>query len=129
MQGRSLSIIGALMVTIFACTHGHGADSQNPQTEPLPVGVNVTNNSQSAMEIYAVGSGTSYRIGVVAPGLARRFELRLGMIASGGHVHFLAQASGQGPRVQSEELVLAPGDVVDFEIATNLVGSRATVRP
>ena len=44
-------------------------------------------------------------------------------------VQFLAQASGTGPRVQSDELVVSPGDIVDFEITTNLIGSRATVRP
>jgi hypothetical protein len=127
MQGRSLSIIGALIVTISACAHGQRAGQ--PLTEPLPVSVNVTNNAQSAMEIFAIGSGTSYRMGVVAPGIARRFELRLSMVGSGGRVQFLAQASGAGPRIQSDEIVLSPGDVVDFEITTNLIGSRATVRP
>jgi hypothetical protein len=129
MKRGSGSVISALIVTISACAHGHGAATGQPQTEPLPVSVNVTNNSQSAMEIFAIGSGTSYRLGVVAPGIARRFELRLSMVGSGGRVQFLAQASGAGPRIQSDEILLSPGDVVDFEITTNLIGSRATVRP
>jgi len=119
------------VVVSFGCTHGNGTTADPGQLQPhaAPVIVNVTNNSQSAMEIYAVGGGTSYRIGTVAPAIARQFELRPGMIASGGQVQFVAQASGAGPRVQSDQLTLAPGDVVDFEITTNLVGSRATVRP
>jgi hypothetical protein len=129
MQRGSRSVIGALMVTICACAHGQRAATGQPLTEPLPVSVNVTNNAQSAMEIFAIGSGTSYRMGVVAPGIARRFELRLSMVGSGGRVQFLAQASGAGPRIQSDEIVLSPGDVVDFEITTNLIGSRAIVRP
>jgi hypothetical protein len=129
MQRGSWSVIGALIVTISACAHGQRAVTGQPLTEPLPVSVNVTNNAQSAMEIFAIGSGTSYRMGVVAPGIARRFELRLSMVGSGGRVQFLAQASGAGPRVQSDEIVLSPGDVVDFEITTNLIGSRAIVRP
>ena len=68
-------------------------------------------------------------MGTVAPGIGRSFDLRSGTIAAGGRVQFVAQATGAGPRVQSEHLKLSPGDVVDFEITTSLVGSRATVRP
>jgi len=81
------------------------------------------------MEIFVLGNGTSHHLGTVAPGVPRRFELRPGMVAAGGHVQFLAQASGAGPRVSTDEVIVAPGDVVDFEITTNLIGSRATVRP
>jgi hypothetical protein len=131
MQGGLRLMIEATVVITFGCSHGHGPPADPGQLRPnaAPILVNVTNNSQSAMEIYAAGGGTSYRIGTVAPGIARRFELRPGMIASGGQVHFVAQATGAGPRVQSEQLTLSPGDIVDFEITTNLVGSRTTVRP
>jgi hypothetical protein len=131
MQGGLAFAIAALFVTTSACAHRGTAAASPGQLRPdaAPVSVNVTNNSQSAMEIFALGGGTSYRMGTVAPGIPRRFELRPGMIAVGGHVRFLAQASGTGPRVQSDDVMVAPGDVVAFEITTNLVGSRATVRP
>jgi hypothetical protein len=123
------TLLAVLTAMTAACAHRHGTATQQPLATAPPVSVHVTNNSQSAMEIYAVGAGTSYHLGTVAPGIPRSFELRPSMIAAGGHVSFLAQASGAGPRVQSEDLFLRPGDVVDFEITTNLVGSRATVRP
>lgn len=128
--GLRLVIAALIMLTTFEC-HGRGpaADPGQLQPDAVPVTVNVTNNSQSAMEIYAVGGGTSYRLGTVAPGVPRTFELRPGMIASGGQVQLVAQATGAGPRVQSDQLTLRPGDVVDFEITTNLIGSRATIRP
>ncbi|OLC02170.1 MAG: hypothetical protein AUH78_19185 [Gemmatimonadetes bacterium 13_1_40CM_4_69_8] len=131
MQGGLQFAIAALFVTTSACAHRGGTPADPDQLRPhaAPVSVNVTNNSQSAMEIFVVGRGTSYHMGTVAPGIPRRFELPPVMIAAGGHVQFLAQASGAGPRVQSDEVMVAPGDVVDFEITTNLVGSRATVRP
>jgi hypothetical protein len=131
MQGGLAFAIAALFMTTSACAHraGPAADPGPLRPDTAPVSVNVTNNSQSAMEIFAVGGGTSYHMGTVAPGIPRRFELRPGMIAAGGHVQLLAQASGAGPRVQSDDVMVAPGDVVDFEITTNLVGSRATVRP
>jgi len=131
MQRGMRLVIAALVMTTFGCPHGSGTATDPGQLQPhaAPVTVYVTNNYQSAMEIYAVGGGTSYRLGTVAPGVPRHFELRPGMIATGGQVQFVAQATGAGPRVQSDQLVLAPGDIVDFEITTNLVGSHATVRP
>ena len=131
MTGSLQFAIAALLVTTFGCGHRRETAAAPEQLQPhaARVSVNVTNNSQSAMEIFVVGNGTSYHMGTVAPGIPRSFELPPGMLAAGGHVQFLAQASGAGPRVQPDEVVVAPGDVVDFEITTNLVGSRATVRP
>jgi len=120
--------IAALFVTNAACRHGT-ADAGDMQPHVAPVSVNVTNNSQSSMEIFVDGGGTTYRIGSVAPGIPRRFELRAAMLAAGGHVRLWAQASGAGPRVTTDEIVVRPGDVVDFELTTSLVGSRATVKP
>ena len=123
--------IAALSLTIVACAHHHRAAAEPAAIVPPldPVNVNVTNNSQSSMEIYVIGNGTSYHIGSVAPGLPRMFELRAAVIVAGGHVQFLAQASGAGPRITTDEVLVRPGDIVDFEITTSLVGSRATVRP
>lgn len=130
MQGRLHFAIAALFVTTSACAHrGTAADPGQLQPNAAPVSVNVINNSQSAMEIFVVGGGTTYRMGTVAPGIPRRFELRAAMLAAGGHVQFLAQASGAGPRVQTDEVMVSPGDEVDFEITTNLLGSRAIVKP
>ena len=131
MTGSLQFAIAALLVTTFGCGHRRETAAAPEQLQPhaARVSVNVTNNSQSAMEIFVVGNGTSYHMGTVAPGVPRSFELPPGMVAAGGHLQFVAQASGAGPRVRSDEVLVAPGDVVDFEIMTNLVGSRATVRP
>jgi len=130
MQGGLQFALAAVLVTASACAHRSTApDPDQPRPHAARVSVNVTNNSQSAMEIFVVGNGTSHRIGTVAPGVPRTFDLPPGIVAADGHVRLVAQASGAGPRVQSDEVVVTPGDVVDFEIMTNLVGSRATVRP
>lgn len=90
--------------------------------------VNVTNNYNGPVEIYASGSGTSYRMGTVLPGLASQFVLRQAMVAS-GPVELLAYAGGGAQVVRSDRLLLGPGAVVNFEIATQLMLSTATVRP
>jgi alpha-amylase len=90
----------------------------------------VTNHYEVPMEVYVIGAGTSYRMGVVNPGIPSQFVLRRAMLATSGVVEFVAQASGYGPGVRSGEVQLRTGDrVVDFEITTFLAGSRATVRP
>ena len=123
-------LVTCLLSTSFACAHHNGTATPEPsQPETTAVTVNVTNNFASAMEIYAVGGGTTYHMGSVSPGIPRRFELRPAMLTAGGRIRFLAQATGVGPRFQSDEVVLRAGDVVDFEIFTNLIGSRVTVRP
>ena len=68
-------------------------------------------------------------MGTVNPGIDGRFALLRAALARGGDVEFQARASGRGPLVQTEPVHLRLGDVVDFEIEINLVGSRATVRP
>jgi len=92
--------------------------------------VYVTNNYEIPMDVYAVGAGTTYRMGVVNPGIPSTFVLRRDVLATDRQVEFVAEASGHGPRVRSGRLQLRAGDVaVDFEITTLLMGSRATVRP
>ena len=92
--------------------------------------VYVTNNWGLPMEVFAVGSGTSYRMGLVSPGIPRHFVLRRDILATDGRVEFLARASGSGPQVRSGVIQLRAGDTaIDFEIATIPMGSRATIRP
>ena len=91
--------------------------------------VYVTNDYELPMEAYVIGSGTYYRMGTVNPGIESRFVLKKNMLATNHIVEFVAQATGYGPQARTGQLQVMPGDVVDFIIATNLVGTRATVRP
>jgi alpha-amylase len=103
---------------------------EKPDLGPDSVVVYVTNNYALPMEVFVTGSGTMYRMGTVNPGMPSQFVLRRDMLATNAQVQFWGQASGFGPRVGSETLWLRHGDVaVDFEIATNLIGTRATIRP
>lgn len=45
-----------------------------------------------------------------------------------GPVEFVAR-SGNGPLVRSGLILLAPGDLVEFELEAHAVSSTATVRP
>jgi alpha-amylase len=91
--------------------------------------VYVQNDYALPMEAYVTGAGTDYRMGTVDPGLLSRFVLRSNMLSTNHILEFVAQATGYGPQARTGQLTVMPGDVVDFIIATNLIGTRATVRP
>ena len=122
-------LVAGLALASSACAHGFGrgpgtAQAQDPQGA---VQLHVTNLSGGPMEVYAAGTGTHYRIGTVQPGLTGRFVVRPGMIVNGA-VELVARADN-GPFLRSGPVLLAPGDVVDFELGAHPATSTATVRP
>src|SRR5256884_6107122 len=116
MPGRLHFALAVLFAATAACAHrgGTAADSKQLGPQEARVSVNVTNNYQSAMEIFVLGNGTSHHLGTVAPGVPRSFELRPGMVAAGGHVQVLAPASAPRPPLSTPELIVPPRDAVDF---------------
>jgi hypothetical protein len=126
----SWSLITGLVLTSSACAYGTGTASDTWRAEE-PAGavqLNVTNLYNGPMEIYAIGSGTSYRIGLVNPGLTGSFVVRPVMIVN-GPVEFLARAGNGIALARSGPMLLAPGNVVDFKLDTTPWNSVATVRP
>jgi hypothetical protein len=127
-RGAGLLVAG-LVLASTACAYGLGpATGARRVHDPHgAVQLNVTNLSGGTMEVYAVGSGTVYRIGTVHPTLGGRFTVRPAVIVN-GPVEFVAR-SASGALVRSGPILLAPGDVVEFELAANPVSSTAVVRP
>jgi hypothetical protein len=124
---RKLMVVAATasLLTGSSCAHVRGAKTVGTQPATVADHVNVTNNYALPMEIYATGSAITWRLGLVYPGMSRRFALPQALLASGGQVEFLARASGHGPLVRSGVLTVMPGDEAEFVIETNLIGSHA----
>lgn len=129
MRRGSWVLIAGLLLTASSCAQRRGSAADAGATQPTEgsVRVHVTNHYKLSMEVYALGSGITQRLGLVSPGIDRDFMLPEPLVNSRS-VEFLAQPSGTGPTVRTGEIRFEPGDVVDFEIATNLLLSRATVR-
>jgi hypothetical protein len=123
-------VLAGVLLTGPACAHRGGAaeDTSAAPRDDEPVVLNVINRFGIAVDIHAIGSGTSYRMGTVHPGMSARFVLRPSMVGV-GPVEFLAQPINNDPPARSGRLLLRRGAIVDFEIATHLHGSTATVRP
>ncbi len=131
MHRASWLLVAGLLAAGSACVHGRPGPAQGAAAPAVDstVRVNVTNNYAQAVQVYVSNSNTNYLMGTVLPGLEGHFELRWAMLASGGNVEFIAVPGDFAQPVRSGQLLLTPGDVVDFVIADHLVGSAATVRP
>lgn len=113
---------------MLLASSGCGRRRQQAGREPADdaVRIVVTNHSTAPMEVVAVGSNISHRLGIVHPGMVGDFVLPLGMVG-GGTVELFA-ADGES-RARSGPMLLSPGMVVDFAIRTPLYNSTASVRP
>jgi hypothetical protein len=128
MQRESWFLISGLLVTGAACAHHRGGATEPGAMHPAAVYLNVTNNSSLPMVVYAVGSGISYRLGTVSPGIFSRYTFPASMIGN-GPLEVQARPSGGGVLIRSGQLLLSPGQVVDFKIEDSQVNSTTTVRP
>jgi hypothetical protein len=124
-------LVCALLTAGVACAGGGAEEEAGVEPAGEPVRVEVTNNFSLPMEIYAINSGTTHRMGTVHPGMSGRFTLPPTLISSGGAVEFQAMPSAEDrTRVfRSDELLLSPGKVVDFRITPQLFNSTVQVRP
>ncbi len=113
-----------------ACAHPRRGPAQGAATPAVDSTVHlyVRNNYVQPVQVFASTSGTQYLMGTALPGLVSHFQLRKALLAAGGNVEFLAVPADNAPTVHSGQLLLNPGDIVDFEIADHLLGSTATVR-
>ena len=117
----------AMLLASSACAYGVGAGDIRPHREALgSAQLQVRNTSGVPVEIYAAGSGTSYRVGTVHPGISEGFAVRPGLTLNGA-VEFVARLA-DGRLVRSGPMLLGPGDVVDFDLTPHTATSNATVR-
>jgi hypothetical protein len=125
MLRRLWTLIPALLLGIVAC--GHGPANDEPQPIDQPVRVEARNNYALPVDLYAVGSGITHRLGTVHPGMSASFTIPQNLLAGNG-VELQARSSPSTRGFTSEELLLRPGTVVDFWIAPQLFSSTVTLR-
>jgi len=96
-----------------------------------PVHVEVENRFGQSVEISALGAGTSYRLGVVHPGMRAHFVIPQNLV-SAGSVELAATPGTTGTRNQvyrSGALLVSPGKVIDLLVAAVLFNSKTSIRP
>jgi hypothetical protein len=89
----------------------------------------VRNNYLGPVGVYAVRQGGyTRRVGSVYSSRVERFRLGSDVIASGGSVQIIAVPLAGNGRASTGQLVLRPGETVQFNIASNLAASSVFVR-
>ncbi len=122
-RGRTV-LVASLLLTAWACApSGGGVEPDNRR-----VTVEVRNHNALPVEVYALGAGSTLRLGTVHPGMDGTYFVPQNLIGSGS-VRLEARPSGSGQPFRSADLIMAPGSVVDFIIAPQLFSSTVTLRP
>ena len=128
MTGRLHGVTAGLLLLAASCSQAGPGEADPVVAEAnRPVRVHVSNNHGYPVEIFALASGTSYKMGNVLPGQVGKFTLRPGMVGH-GPVEFVARGGRGEQPARSGTLMLSPGDTVDFDISTHMLNSMATIR-
>jgi len=123
---RSLwALVPCLLLWTTACAKG-GPDEPGPNDSP--VRVEVRSHHALPVEIYAIGSGITQRLGTVDPGMDALFVIPANLTMSGS-VELQASPTASSQRFRSGALLLAPGTIVVLNVAPQLFSSTATLRP
>jgi hypothetical protein len=102
-------------------------EAVEPQAEP--VSVELKNEFALPVELFAEGSGASFRLGVVHPGMTGRFTVPLN-VTIGGSTEFILTTNSQAVAPwRSGPMLLAPGSIVDVVAANKFFASTAVIRP
>jgi len=117
-------LVPVLLLTAYACARPSGGEAAPTAGT---VEVSVTNQNALPMEVYASGSGINHRMGTVHPGMDSHFVLPQNLVGNGS-VQFEARPSGGGQPFRSGEVLLAPGSLIQFQIAAQLFNSTVTRR-
>ena len=117
-------LVPGLLLTLCACARSGGGEAA---PSAGTVEVSVTNRNALPMEVYASGSGIDHRLGTVHPGMGGHFVIPQNLVGSGS-VEFEARPSGGGQPFRSGEVLLAPGSLIEFQIAAQLFNSTVTRR-
>jgi hypothetical protein len=130
MHRVSWGVIWGFLLVGSACAHSRGAAANDDTARLTEVvtRVHVVNRYKDGLEIFASGTGSVQRLGLVAAGAEKDFVIPQAMVVNGS-LSFLAQPTAYGPIVRSEQVRISPEAVVDFDITTSLIGSQANVRP
>lgn len=117
--------------SILIVLAGVACHRPNPD-EIAPTGakvhVEVQNQYALPVEISATGSGTTYRLGVVHPGMKAHFIVPPALVG-GGTVELTATPGPEGQVYRSGPLLVSPGRTIDLRVAQVLFSSTASIRP
>lgn len=123
MRVRSAAAALLVPLSLSACIRGRGhGDAQSATLE-------VTSNYIGPLDLFAArDNGFVQRIGNVSSSRTTRFRLDASLIGGAGAIRIIAVPVADNGRASTGQIVVRPGDVVQFNIAPSLQASTVFVR-
>jgi hypothetical protein len=90
------------------------------------VGLRVRNNNFLDMDVYAVSAGLATRLGTVTGNSSRNFVLSPSLATP--DLRIVATPIGGNGRASSGQLLVSPGQTIEFTIGANMLNSTAFIR-
>lgn len=120
----SLLAVLATVSAASACSHnGQAAGDLAPATA---IGLSVTNQNFSDMDVYAVSDGLATRLGTVTGNNSRNFTLNASLATR--DLRIVATPIGGNGRASTGEVIVSPGQTIDFRIGSTLRNSTVSIR-
>jgi|SRR6185503_4137407 len=120
----ALFAAAATVSTVSGCARtGQAAGDLAPATS---IGLNVKNQNFYDMDVYAVSDGLATRLGMVNGNNARSFKLHSSLASR--DLRIVATPIGGNGRASTGEVVVAPGQTIEFTIGSTLRNSTVSVR-
>jgi len=126
-RGSWIFLAGLLLTGSACASNGKLREMETAWPAASAVHLRVNNQYDFPLMVLALGSGITFRMGKVLPGMAGDFELPRALVGN-GPVEFIAATGDGNPPAESGRFLLALGDVVDFVIKRPTYASTATVR-
>lgn len=131
MLWKRLAVGVLACATISAFGVGAASCSRNGEAagEVVPtsaIGLRVRNNNFLDMDVYAVSAGLATRLGTVTGNSSRNFVMD-GSLGT-PDLRIVATPIGGNGRATTGQLLVSPGQVIDFTIGSTLNNSTVIIR-
>lgn len=133
--GRPGRFVGAALTAVLAFAYGcasfgGGSDEQPPRKDYRnnPVTVRVQNLNWQTVHVYAVAGGQSSSLGIVSSQSDETFEVPATILGSREFLRLAADPVGSRGGFLSEEILIRPGDRIEWTVKQPLVHSSVMVK-
>lgn len=120
----ALALLAAACATGGTQQTGASADGSAEATRVV-----VENHNWSVVHAYALQFGRSASLGQVATGQTRTFTLPAGFSAESGELRLAVETIGGNGADITRQILFEPGDVIHYELETDLSFATVTVEP
>ena len=128
MRLRHLTAVLLAPAALAACAAGGRGRANAGQAGQTAI-LEVRNEYLGPVDLYAIRDGGYVRrIGSAYTSRVERFRLGPDLVNSGGAVRIIAVPLAENGRASTGQLVLRPGETVQFNIASNLQASTTFIR-